>query len=30
MGEGGGQDQPGIGHQAVVIEGHIEAVEAVG
>ena len=26
QGEGGGKDQPGIGHQAVVVEGDLDAV----
>jgi hypothetical protein len=28
-GQGGRQEEPGVGHQAVIIERHIEAVEAV-
>ena len=29
QGEGGGKDQPGIGHQAVVVEGDLDAVGVV-
>jgi len=29
LGQRGRQDQAGIGHQAVVVEGHIEPVEGV-
>jgi hypothetical protein len=29
MGQGGRQEEPRIGHQAIIIEGHIESVEAV-
>ena len=29
LGEGDRKDQPGIGHQAVVIEGDVDAVEMV-
>jgi len=30
LGQGGRQDQPGICHQAVIVEGRVESVEAVG
>ena len=26
LGQGGGQQQPGIGHQAVIVEGDVDAV----
>ena len=29
QGQGGGQQQPGIGHQAVIVEGNLDAVEVV-
>ena len=29
VGQGGRQEEPRVGHQAVIVEGHIEAVEAV-
>jgi len=29
LGEGGRQDEPGVGHQALVVEGHRDGVEAV-
>ena len=29
QGEGGGKDQPGIGHQAVVVEGDLDPVGVV-
>jgi hypothetical protein len=29
MSQRSGQDQPGIGHQAVIVEGRVESVEAV-
>ena len=29
QGEGGGKDQPGIGHQAVVVKGDLDAVGVV-
>ena len=29
QGEGGGKDQPGVGHQAVVVEGDLDAVGVV-
>ncbi len=29
LGQGGRQEEPRVGHQALVVEGHIEAVEAV-
>jgi len=30
LGQGGGQEKPGIGHEAVVVKGHTEPVEGVG
>jgi len=30
LGEGGRQDEPGVGHQSLVVEGHGYGVEAVG
>ena len=29
VGQGGRQEEPRVGHQAIIVEGHIEAVEAV-
>jgi hypothetical protein len=29
VGQGGRQDEPGIGHQAIIVEDHVEPVEAV-
>jgi len=30
LGEGGRQDEPGVGHQSLVVKGHRHGVEAVG
>jgi hypothetical protein len=29
LGQGGRQQEPGVGHQAIVVEGRVEAVQAV-
>ncbi len=29
LGQRGGQDQPGVGHEALVVEGHLKPVQAV-
>jgi hypothetical protein len=30
LGQGGRQEEPGVGDQPIVVEGRVEAVEAVG